>query len=357
MLPVLILLSMVTGTLVSIYKPKTKDIFDGRKFLNVSIPLLVGLMIMMIPPICKIEWENIHKLILKRKKLKIIIYSIILNWIVCPFIMFGLAWLILYNEKEYRNGIIMIGIARCIAMVLIWNDIAQGDNELCAILIIINSLLQLALYAPYQILFCYLITGDKYQEMNTYPTIVKVVAFFLGVPMLIGIVIRILGIKINKKIYIEKIIPIINPLALIGLLYTILIIFVERGDEFIKDIRTAFKCFIPLILYFLITWFGTFFTIRYLTSNTEYERICDCKDDKDKWVKNCGANYEETIAQTFVASSNNFELSLSIAIALYGSGSKESIAATFGPLIEVPILLILTFIARYFKVKFIWKDE
>jgi ACR3 family arsenite transporter len=377
-LPIAIILAIVLGVLLSVYVPNSRKAFDGVQIVGVSVPLAIGLIIMMIPPLCKVEWEKFHKLIIQKTYLKQIIISLILNWIVCPFLMFGLAWLTLFDKPEYRVGIIMIGLARCIAMVLVWNEIADGDSNLCAILVLINSLLQIVLYAPYQIFFCYVITGD-YNSTNSsnisYSLVSKSVAFFLGIPLAIGLIIRLLSFKtIGIKSFEKNLLPFISPWAFIGLIYTIIVIFIERGDAFIKDIRTALRCFVPLILYFGITWFGTFFLLRWIfgrnspnlevfqtgDDNEKETLLCGCEEeiiDGSRNVTNaCSANYAETITQTFTAASNNFELSLAIAISIYGSGSNQSIAATFGPLLEVPILLILCFVAQLFKFKFQWSD-
>jgi ACR3 family arsenite transporter len=373
LLPFLILITMIGGVLISVYHPSAREAFNGTEFLNVSIPLLVGLIVMMVPPLCKVEWENVHRLFLGRKRLTTIALSLLLNWIVGPFIMLGLAWLTLFDLDEYRTGIIMVGLARCIAMVLLWNQIAQGDNELCAVLVIINSVLQLVLYAPYQIFFCYVISNNNASNTSlTYFTVFKTVSFFMGIPMALGFLIRFSFLKtVGKETYNKRILPFISPWALIGLLYTIAVIFIEKGDDFVKDIGSAFRCFVPLVAYFLITWFGTFFLVRFLMGRSystvrledgEIEKVCGCEKTRERaslkqWTGYCGANYEETITQTFVASSNNFELSIAVAVSLYGNGSKEAIAATFGPLLEVPILLVLAFLARFFKEKFLWADD
>ena len=261
----------------------------------------------------------------------------------------------------------MIGIARCIAMVLLWNEIALGDNTLCAVLVLVNSLLQVVLFAPYQLFFCYIISGDPVPVDSgvSYSIVAKSVAFFLGIPLALGVIIRFTLRYFN--VY-SKLIPFISPWALIGLLYTIIVIFVDKGKEFIDEIGTAFLCFIPLTLYFVICWFATFFTLRWFSrprkvkeEEEEGERLlCGCEEKLEKyptkWKRGCAANYGQIVTQSFTAGSNNFELALSIAISVYGSGSKQSIAATFGPLLEVPILLFLTFVARYFRTKFIWED-
>lgn len=376
-LPVAIILAIVLGVLLSVFVPSSRRAFDGVEVVGVSVPLAVGLIVMMIPPLCKVEWEKFHRLILQKKYLNHIIISLILNWIVCPFLMFGLAWLTLFDKPEYRIGIIMIGLARCIAMVLVWNNVAGGDANLCAILVLLNSVLQIVLYAPYQIFFCYVITGEYHKDSSnaiSYSLVAKSVAFFLGVPLGFGLIIRLLAsLTIGIQRFEKKVLPFISPWAFIGLIYTIIVIFIERGYSFIKDIRTALRCFVPLIIYFTITWFGTFFLLRWLLGRTapNLEAFEDEDDEKEALLcgceeevangsrtvsKGCSANYSEIITQTFTAASNNFELSLAIAISIYGSGSDQSIAATFGPLLEVPILLFLCFVAQLLKFNFEWSD-
>ncbi|EMG45826.1 ARR3 Arsenical-resistance protein 3 [Candida maltosa Xu316] len=364
LLPLLIVLAIIIGVLISVYVPKSGEAFDGAKVVGVSVPLAVGMIVMMIPPLCKVEWENFHKFFSRTTYLRPILVSLVLNWIICPFIMFGFAWLVLFNYDEYRTGIIMIGIARCIAMVLLWNEIALGDNTLCAVIVLINSLMQVVLYAPYQLFFCYVITGHAIPVDSgvSYEIVAKSVAFFLGIPLALGVILRFV-LKYFKAY--EKLMPFISPWALIGLLYTIIVIFIDKGKEFIKEVGTAFLCFIPLTLYFLVAWITTFFVLRWMAKAPRLEDentklLCGCEEkiekNPTKWKRGCSANYAQIVTQSFTAASNNFELSLAIAISIYGSGSKQAIAATFGPLLEVPILLLLTFVARYFRTKFIWAD-
>lgn len=368
LLPLEIILAMIVGILLSVYVPSSRTALNTVSVVDVSLPLALGLIIMMIPPLTKVEWESIST-IFNKALIKPILFSLLVNWIICPFLMFGLAWLTLFDKPEYREGIIMIGLARCIAMVLVWNEIAQGDQTLCAIIVLINSLLQIVLYAPYQIFFCYVITGD-YDSQNQqiqYDKVAQSVAFFLGIPLLVGLTIRLGFIyTIGKSKFEKKVLPWISPWSLICLLYTILIIFMEKGNDFIQDIGSGFRCFAPLILYFFITFFATLYGLRYLTKFNIFTKRNDlppymlakpCCDNIDKWKPGCQANYSEVITQSFTAASNNFELSLAIAISIYGSGSKQSIATTFGPLLEVPILLALTFFARYIKLSWAWSDE
>ncbi|GMM36959.1 Arr3 protein [Saccharomycopsis crataegensis] len=377
LLPVIIILSIVLGTLISVYDPSARNAFDSQhRLAGVSAPLAVGLIIMMIPPLCKVEWENIHNILRQKRIYTQLVISLILNWIVCPLLMVALAWMALFNDEEYRTGIIMIGVARCIAMVLVWNELAGGDNTLCIIIVVMNSILQMLLYAPYQIFLCYIISNTPRSGSSvSYQLVAKSVGVFLGIPFGFGLLIRLGSLCIfGKKIYEKKLLPLISPWSLIGLVYTIIVIFIARGDDFIKNIGQAFKCFIPLTVYFVITWFGTLFFMRYFSNYVNRKKIqavgeeeplirCGCEKTmeresaENKWKMWCGAKYGETITQTFTAASNNFELSLSIAISIYGSGSKQSIAATFGPLLEVPILLFLTVVAKYFQLKLLWNDD
>lgn len=369
-LPFIIILAMVGGTLLSVYVLSARNAFSGSQIVGTSVQLAVGMVVMMVPPLCKVEWENIVGFVSK-KYLRQIVISLVINWLVCPLLMVALAWLTLFDQDEYRRGIIMIGMARCIAMVLVWNDIAGGDNTLCAVIVLVNSLLQVVLYAPYQLFFCYVISGEwsSARALGTvsYKTVAQSVAFFLGIPLALGMCIRMIGLAlVDRKTYDGKVMRFVGPWALIGLLYTIVVIFIEKGHDFVKDIGSAIRCMVPLLVYFAISWFGTFFFVRwymssvYKTTSEETTPLCGCEKQKEqstnKWERDCSATYSQVITQTFTAASNNFELSLAVAISLYGSGSKESIAAVFGPLIEVPVLLLLCFVALYFRQKFLWID-
>lgn len=367
-LPFTIILSIIFGAVISVYVPSSRGTFDPTNhasFVGVSIPLTVGMIIMMIPPICKVSWESIHKYMVLRYVRKQIFISLVLNWIFGPLIMTALAWMVLFKFEEYRQGIIMIGIARCIAMVLIWNQIAGGDNDLCVILVVINSFLQIVLYAPLQILYCYVISNDRLvvSDGKMYEEAAKSVGVFLGIPLGIGISIRLIFIfTMGKEKYERNVLKFISPWAMIGFHYTLLVIFISRGYDFIHQIGQAVLCFVPLILYFLITWFMTFGIMRLLSRRTALEKECPCDQEvlikKKIWGKRtCAASYPITMTQCFTMASNNFELSLAVAISMYGNNSKQAIAATFGPLLEVPVLLVLAIFSKLFRNLFIWETE
>lgn len=367
-LPFTIVLAMAIGILVSKYSPSSRDVFSpshSGSWVGVSIPLALGMIIMMLPPLCEIEWESLPIYIRKRMFIRHVLYSVILNWVVCPLLMFGLSWMALFNHDEYREGVIMIGLARCIAMVLIWNKISGGDQNLCAVLVVINSILQMALYAPLQVFYCYVITNEPYEQKTVlYAQVAKSVSVFLGVPLSAGLLIRFTFVWfVGKEAFQKRVMPFIAPWALLGFHYTIIVIFISKGYSFLQELQSAFLCFIPLTLYFLISWAGCFILMRFLTSRDENrEAADDCECDKQALLKanvfekrTCGADYAATMTQCFTAASNNFELSLAIAVSLYGNGSKQAIAATFGPLLEIPILLCLALFARYLEHALVWR--
>lgn len=368
LLPFTILLCIVVGVLISVYVPTSRSAFDPSEhasFVGVSIPLAIGMIVMMIPPICKVSWESIHIYARKPHVRRHLLISFIGNWIFGPLLMTSLSWLVLFKFQEYREGIIMIGIARCIAMVLIWNQIAGGDNDLCVIMVIMNSLLQIVLYAPMAIFYCYVISGESPIASNRkmYEEVSKSVGVFLGIPIVLGVAIRFgLIFAMGKQVYDKKALKFISPWAMIGFHYTLVTIFISRGYQFVHQIGQAILCFIPLILYFLIAWFSTFGIIRFLSRRTQHEEEkCPCDQtllSKEIWgKKSCSASYRTTMTHCFTMASNNFELSLAVAISIYGNDSKQAIAATFGPLLEVPVLLVLAIQAKFLQKLFIWKSE
>ncbi|SCV05063.1 LANO_0G17656g1_1 [Lachancea nothofagi CBS 11611] len=368
LLPVTIISAITIGVVISVYVPASRQAFDPSRhasFVGVSVPLLVGMVVMMVPPICKVSWESIHKLLSKQYIRDQLLISIFLNWVVGPLLMTGLAWMTLFKFPEYRQGIIMIGAARCIAMVLIWNQIAGGENELCVVLIILNSLLQMILYAPFQILYCYIISGDQPSVAKSalYAEVAKSVGVFLGIPMAAGIAIRLAFIfSLGKTKYEKYILKFISPWSMIGFHYTIFVLFISRGYQFVHEIGQALLCFAPLILYFSIAWFTTFAIMRFLgRAKATNEEGCECDQElliKNIWGKRtCTASYPIVMTQCFTVASNNFELSLAVAISTYGNDSKQATAAIIGPLLEVPYMLALSMIAKALKSTFIWRTE
>jgi len=267
--------------------------------------------------------------------------SFLLNWIIGPFTMLGLAWATLPDLPTYRTGVILVGIARCIAMVMVWNQIAQGQPEYCAILVGINSILQIVLYAPYAVLFINVIGGEGRPVSIEYGGAAISVLIYLGIPLVAGVLTRYGVWFIASKNFLEKtFLPMFSHLALLGLVYTIIVIFAYQGKHITENIGLVFRVFVPLILYFIVMWTSAFYLVYWIHRRTGLN----------------GFGYEMGVVQAFTAASNNFELAIAVAIAVFGVGSDQALAATIGPLVEVPVLLALTWVALWIHPRFYQKS-
>lgn len=332
-----IFLAMGLGVLLGNFVDGIQDAFDGVKIEGVSLPIALGLWLMMWPVLCKVRYEVLHEILTERGMLKHLGLSAVLNWVVGPWLMTGLAWATLPDLDGYRNGVIMVGLARCIAMVLIWNQLAKGDAELCAILVALNSVLQMVLYSPYSLFFLKVVS-NQYQDGAVtvdFWTVCKSVLLFLGVPLVAGIITRYTLIALKgSEWFNKKFLPYFGPLALVGLLFTIVVMFSLQGERVIDEIGSVCRVAVPMLLYFTIMWFSTWAI---------------------SWKM--GATYEYTVTQAFTASSNNFELAIAVAVATFGIESQEALAATVGPLIEVPALLGLVYVALWLKPRMTWAAQ
>ncbi|KAL6925250.1 hypothetical protein ACHAPO_009057 [Fusarium lateritium] len=328
-----ILLAMIIGILLGNFVPSTGAALEKGKFVGVSVPIAIGLLVMMYPILCKVRYESLHEVFSQRDVWKQILFSIFINWIVAPFVMLGLAWAFLPDKPELRVGLILVGLARCIAMVLIWNGLAGGDNEYCAILVAINSILQMALYAPMAIFFISIISGEEGHLEVSYSTVATSVAVFLGIPLAAAIITRFCLRKLAGPEWYERVfIRIISPWSLIGLLYTILILFASQGHQVVHQIVSVVRVAAPLVVYFVVIFFATLLISRRL-----------------------GFGYPLSTTQSFTAASNNFELAIAVAITGFGPSSDQALAATVGPLIEVPVLLGLVYLLRWISDRWNWK--
>ncbi|KAK9760566.1 arsenicals resistance [Basidiobolus ranarum] len=339
-LAVWIIAAMITGVLIGYFVPGVEEAFATIQFDTVSVPIAIGLLVMMYPVLCKVQYEKMHRIFKHRQIWIQMGISIILNWIIGPIIMTALAWATLPDLPGYRSGVIMVGLARCIAMVLIWNQLAGGDPDYCAILVAINSILQIALYSPYSILFIDIIPAwfgaENHQKANLSIWVVsKSVLIYLGIPLVAGAITRYsLRFVKGDEWYNRKFLPRIGPLALIGLLYTIIVMFANQGHSIIENIGSVCRVAVPMLLYFIIMFFTTFLLLRAL----HYP-------------------YNIVVTQSFTAGSNNFELAIAVAVGVYGISSEEALAATIGPLIEVPILLILVYVALFLHKRLTWCQQ
>lgn len=339
----LIILAMIIGVLIGEFTPHVQQAFDTVRFNSVSVPIAIGLMIMMWPILTKIRYESLPTLFSSPRIWIQIGISLFLNWIVGPLVMVGLAWATLPDLPTYRTGVIMVGLARCIAMVVVWNQLAKGNSEYCAILVVINSVLQIVLYSPYALLFINKIGGENHVDIHvSYKDVAISVLIYLGIPLTAGIVTRYtVWYFTSKKFLTTRFLPYFSPIALLGLLYTILVMFAYQGHHIIHNLGPVFRVFVPMILYFVIMWTSTFAGVYYLSR----------RESGQKEI----FGYEMAVVQAFTAGSNNFELAIAIAIAVYGVGSDQALAATIGPLVEVPVLLALTWVALFFRRRLNWK--
>ena len=321
-----ILLAMVSGTLLGYYLPSFRNILNVTKVFDVSLPVFIGLLLMLYPVFCKVKYEELLQIFKERNNVSYLLFSLVMNWIICPLIMTALAWICLPDLPHYRTGVLLIGIARCIAMVLIWNDLAGGNAEWCAMLVSINSVFQMVLFAPLAYFFTRVIGNtDISVSIEMWP-VVKNVLVFLGIPFLAGYLTRLflrrgLRKQLGPTWYDNVFIPFISPLALLGLLYTIFIMFAIQAGNMINEIGPVFRVVVPLVLYFSIVWILTMALSFYLKFP-----------------------FPIAITQSFTAASNNFELAMAIAIATFGVDSQEALATAIGPLVEVPVLLSLVYL-------------
>ncbi|KAM0443741.1 hypothetical protein ACHAPV_009223 [Trichoderma viride] len=328
-----IFLAMAIGIILGNFVPSTGPALQKGKFVGVSVPIAIGLLIMMYPILCKVRFESLHKLLAHRTIWKQILFSVAMNWVIAPFLMLGLAWAFLPDKSDLRIGLILVGLGRCIAMVLIWNGLAGGDNEYCAILVAINSILQMVIFAPLAILFIRVISGDTGVSSVSYQIVATSVAVFLGIPLGAAVITRFVLRKMAGPDWYERVfLRFAAPWSLIGLLYTILVLFASQGHQVVHQVVSVIRVAAPLIVYFISIFFITLFITYKL-----------------------GFKYPLAVTQSFTASSNNFELAIAVAVATFGPDSDQALASTVGPLIEVPVLLGLVYLMRLIRKRWNWK--
>jgi arsenite transporter len=327
-----IFLAIGVGIAIGYFLPGVSKFITGMQVGTTSIPIAVGLILMMYPPLARVKYEEMGK-VFKNKRLLFI--SLLQNWVIGPIVMFVLAIIFLHNYPEYMIGVILVGLARCIAMVIVWNELAGGDREVAVGLVAFNAVAQVLFYAVYIYVFITLALNwlglAKSLNINiSMADSAKTVFIYLGIPFLAGIITRYSFIALKGKAWFDGIfMPKLGPVTLVALLFTIVVMFSTQGNKIIESPMDVFIIALPLASYFLIMWFVTFFFIR---------RI--------------GGNYQETAAVSFSAASNDFELAIAVAIAIFGIGSGQAFATVIGPLIEVPALILLVNVALYFKKRY-----
>ena len=326
-LPVWIGVAMVVGLVLGRAIPDLDESLDSIKIDTVSLPIAVGLLAMMYPVLAKVKYTSIGEALDRRS----LVMSLVLNWLIGPALMFALAWLLLPDLPEYRTGLIIVGLARCIAMVLIWNDLACGSRELAAVLVAINSLFQIVAYSILGYFYLELLPEwlglDSDGIDVTMWEIAKSVLIFLGIPLLAGFLTRTIGERAKgTEWYEERFLPRIGPVALYGLLFTIVILFALQGEQITGQPWDVARIAIPLLIYFGIMWAGSFAAgVR------------------------MGLPYERNASIAFTAAGNNFELAIAVSIGVFGVTSGQALAGVVGPLIEVPVLVALVYVSLWAK--------
>ncbi|MDO8362467.1 MAG: ACR3 family arsenite efflux transporter [Actinomycetota bacterium] len=331
LLPLWIGLAMLAGIALGRAFPDLNDQLEKVKIDTVSLPIAIGLFAMMYPVLAKVRYRSIGTVMTDRRSL---VMSLLLNWVIGPAVMFTLAWLMLPDLPEYRTGLIIVGLARCIAMVLIWNDLSCGNRELAAVLVAINSLFQIVAYSLLGYFYLDLLPGWLGLSSDgidvTIWEIAKSVLIFLGIPLLAGFLTRtFLERAKGNDWYEHTFLPKIGPFALYGLLYTIVILFALQGDQITNQPFDVARIALPLLVYFAIMWFGSFFTGMRM-------RI----------------PYDRNASIAFTAAGNNFELAIAVAIGVFGVSSGQALAGVVGPLIEVPVLVGLVYVSLWARRRF-----
>jgi ACR3 family arsenite transporter len=333
LLPLWIGAAMALGLVLGRAVDGLDDALDAVKVGQTSLSIAIGLLLMMYPVLAKVRYREIGRITADRRMMA---SSLVLNWVVGPAVMFTLAWLLLPDQPAYRTGVILVGLARCIAMVLIWTDLARGDREMAAVLVALNAVFQVLGYAALGVFYLDVLPGwlglDTQDLSVSMGEIAATVAVFLGIPLVAGYLTRTFGERARGTDWYEtRFLPKIAPIALYGLLFTVVVLFALQGDTITSEPLDVVRIALPLLAYFAVMWFGAFWLSRRLH-----------------------LTYERSASLAFSAASNDFELAIAVAIGVFGVTSGEALAGVVGPLIEVPVLVGLVYVALWFHRRLDW---
>lgn len=329
-LPVWIALAMAAGLVLGALVPSVSDGLDRLRVGTVSLPIAIGLLLMMYPVLAKVRYEELGRRsrdgVSNRRFFGV---SLLLSWVVGPALMFALAWLLLPNQPAYRTGVIIVGLARCIAMVLVWNDIARGDRDRAAVLVVFNALFQVVAYSLLGYFYLTLLPGWLGLDTQGFEVgiweVARTVLIFLGIPLAAGYATRRIGLRRRgRDWYEQRFVPRIAPITLYGLLFTIVLLFAIQGDTITAHPQDVVRIAAPLLVYFTVMWFSGFAAGRLL-----------------------GFPYPQTATLAFTVASNDFELAIAVAVGVFGAASGQALAGVVGPLIEVPVLVALVYAALW----------
>jgi ACR3 family arsenite transporter len=336
-LPLWIGLAMVGGLVLGALVPGLNDQLERLQVGTVSLPIAAGLLLMMYPVLAKVRYEDLGRMSDDGVgNWRFFGTSLFLSWVVGPLLMFALAWIFLADEPAYRTGVIIVGLARCIAMVLVWNDIALGDRERAAVLVVFNALFQVVAYAVLGYFYLTVLPGWLGFDTQGFEVgiweVARTVLIFLGIPLLAGVLTRWIGIRRRgREWYEQQLIPRIAPVTLYGLLYTIVLLFAIQGDEITSEPLDVVLIAAPLLAYFAVMWLLGFVAGRLM-----------------------GFPYPQTAALSFTVASNDFELAIAVAVGVFGAASGQALAGVVGPLIEVPVLVGLVYVALWLRRRLAW---